>query len=56
MKHITASFGGYFEEVAVYRSRERWSDWFSEGGWHNTWIGVDKKERRVWALMITDND
>lgn len=49
-------FGDRFEDIQVFRCFKPWSEWFSDIAWDGTWVGVDKRECRVWTLLQTDSD
>jgi len=49
-------FGTRYEQVNIYTTEKRWSKWFFDIAWDNTWIGVDKENHRIWALIATDTD
>lgn len=51
-----ALFGTRYSEVAVYRSHRPWSPWFFDIAWDATWLIIDKRERRVSLLAVTDTD
>lgn len=50
-----AIFGERYTETQVYRSFDRWHEWFSYVE-HLTWLLIDKRYRRIWLLCLTDND
>src|SRR5215472_13385087 len=41
-------FGDRFEEVMIFRSGQPWSEWFCGVAWDMTWLGLDKRESRIW--------
>ncbi len=49
-------FGDRYEEIHIAHAHWAWATWFDDIAWDATWIGVDKRERRVWALLKTDSD
>jgi hypothetical protein len=49
-------FDHRYEDILLYRTSSRWSDWFYDIAWDSTWLGVDKAERTAWLLCITDTD
>lgn len=49
-------FDHRYEDILLYRTFSRWSDWFFDVAWDSTWLGVDKAERTAWLLCITDTD
>ncbi|MGI9050686.1 MAG: hypothetical protein ACR2GU_15145 [Rubrobacteraceae bacterium] len=54
-KFCEAVFEGRYTEVQVYRSYERWHEWFSYVE-SVSWLWIDKRHRRIWLLCITDTD
>lgn len=51
-----ALYGDRFEDILIARTSQPWAGWFSAIGWDATWVGVDKIDRRIWLLCITDTD
>lgn len=50
-------FGDRYEDVAVRRTTDRWSDWFATvPHWDETLVCCDVAETRVWVLLFTDTD
>ena len=49
-------FSERYEDVVVFETYRPWSGWFFDVAWDFTWIGVDKRQRTVWVLCVTDTD
>jgi hypothetical protein len=49
-------FGDRFEDVRVLRTGDAWSGWFRKIAWDMTWVGVDKRDLKIWVLCLTDTD
>jgi hypothetical protein len=49
-------FGDRFEDIRVYRSWAPWAAWFHDVAWDVTWVGIDRRDRIVWLLCLTDTD
>jgi hypothetical protein len=56
MQFCNALFDGRFTEVEVCRTSKAWTHWFRGYVWDHTWLGVDKREQRIWLLCVTDTD
>ena len=51
-----ALFGERYTDVEIFRTWEAWCPWFKGIAWDGTWLGIDKRESRVWLLSVTDTD
>ena len=49
-------FDNRFDEVLLRKSKDAWAEWFMVGPWDNTWLGLDRRARRLWLLCATDTD
>lgn len=57
MRVCDSLFGDRFEEVDIYLTLQHWSSWFKGiPHWNYTYVGIDRREQRVWVLCITDTD
>jgi hypothetical protein len=45
-----------YTDVLIYRSYEAWADWFMEIAWDTTWFILDKTNRVIHLLCVTDTD
>jgi hypothetical protein len=51
-----ALFGDRFGDIQLYETRTPWAPWFFDVAWDGTWIIVDKRERAISLLCVTDTD
>lgn len=55
-RFCSAVFGNRFDEVITRSSRTAWASWFMGLAWDYTWLGLDRRDRRLWILCATDTD
>jgi hypothetical protein len=51
-----ALFGDRFGDVQVYATSSRWAPWFFDVAWDRTWVLIDRRERAIAILCLTDTD
>jgi hypothetical protein len=49
-------FANRYDEVVVRKSKDPWAQWFNYAPWDNTWLGLDRRVRRLWMLSTKDTD
>lgn len=49
-------FGNRYDDLLLYSTHVRWSNWFYDVAWDTTWVGVDKCARTAWIICVTDTD
>lgn len=48
--------GGRWNQISAARVDEPWCDWFYDVAWDSTFLMLDRLERRMWLLCMTDTD
>ena len=51
-----ALFANRYEDILVFTTNTPWSPWFHDVAWDFTCVVIDKKEREVCVLCVTDTD
>lgn len=54
--YCEAAFQRRYEEVSLYSSYTAWTPWFAGIAWDWTSVVFDRRERKLWVLVVTDED
>ena len=52
----SAVFANRYDDVEIYSTCKPWSSWFFDVAWDGTYAILDKRNRQLWLLAITDMD
>lgn len=55
-EYCEAAFDKRYEEVSLFTSYAAWTPWFAGIAWDWTSVLFDKRERKLWILVVTDED
>ncbi|NYF79066.1 hypothetical protein [Granulicella arctica] len=55
-EYCEATFDKRYEEVSLFTSYAAWTPWFAGIAWDWTYVLFDRRERKLWILVVTDED
>ena len=55
-EYCQAVFERRYEEVSLFSSYDAWTPWFAGIAWDWTSVLFDRRDRKMWVLVVTDED